>query len=35
MEKVDDPFAGMANIMGAGNLALSKAMMGDMGKAIN
>ena len=32
MEKVDDPFAGMASIMGGENLAQAKSMMGNMGK---
>ena len=35
MEKVDDPLAGMASIMGSGNLAQAKSMMGDMGKTVS
>ncbi len=35
MEKIDDPFAGMTNIMGASNVAQVKSMMGDKSKATN
>jgi hypothetical protein len=35
LEKVDDPLAGMASIMGAGNVAQVKSMMGDKSKATN
>lgn len=35
LEKVDDPLAGMASIMGTSNVAQVESMMGDKSKATN